>query len=70
MLIMCDECKNKGKMCEFNAEYTWEALYHTISLANFHNDWSRKQIGNKEIRFDFNFICKAFEKKEATYNAE
>jgi hypothetical protein len=69
-LSICKKCKNKGKTCEFNAEYTCEAIYRTLYLANFNNKLHARHKKEKAIEYNCNFTCDAFafeemEKKNA-----
>ena len=63
-LVMCWKCENRGKMCEFLAEETDEALLNVIYLANRANSYSRqKKTDPKPIKFKCNLICENFKEK-------
>lgn len=63
-LMLCKKCKNRGKACEFNAEYTCDVLNSTIFLANNYNARYSKLKKEEKIEFGYNFICKSFEEVE------
>ena len=68
-LIICKKCKNRGKACEYSAEYTCDILSSAMRFANLNNSRYSKLKKEEKIEFDYNFICKSFEEVEKN-NAE